>query len=131
MFGNVLLAFVAVIGSTSAYETVNVNVSIPQNNAPLNMTLAYETSRLSGINGPSGLLTHSFIPTSCGANMSVYHTDPDIFPNTGTPETPVLILNHGYPESSYIWRRVTPAMSQRVPLFVPDVSFQPLRMVFG
>ena len=123
MIRTALLAVALAIGSTSAYETVNVNVSVPQNNAPLNMTLAYETSRLRGINGPSGLLTHSFIPTSCGANLSVHHTDPNVFPNTGTPETPVLILNHGYPESSYIWRRITPPMSQRVPLFVPDVRF--------
>jgi hypothetical protein len=105
-----------------SYETLSIrNVSEPESNAPLDYTLAYKTSRLYGYNGESKFLTHSFIPTSCGANLSVYHTNPDIFPNGGSKEVPILLLNHGYPESSYIWRQVTPLISKRVPVFVPDV----------
>jgi hypothetical protein len=101
------------------YETVSVNVSTPTNNAPLNKELAFY--KLNGSNGASDQLTHSFIQVSCGSVMSVHHTDPDVFPDAGTPERPILLLNHGYPESSYIWRRVTPYISQRVPVIVPDV----------
>ncbi|KIV76915.1 hypothetical protein PV11_08764 [Exophiala sideris] len=104
-----------------AYETVNVNVSMPRDNSALDPTLAWVTSQLYGFNGPGNdKLTHSFIPVSCGANMSVYHTDPGVFEHVGTDEVPILLLNHGYPESSYIWRNVTPEVSKRVPVFAPD-----------
>jgi pimeloyl-ACP methyl ester carboxylesterase len=103
-----------------AYEGVNTNVSHPESNAPLNNTLAYYN--LEGFNGPSTTtLTHSFIPTTCGANLSIHHTDPSVWGNlTGTASKPIVLLTHGYPESSYIWRDVTPAISARVPVFVPD-----------
>jgi hypothetical protein len=58
------------------YETVSVNVSTPTNNAPLIKSLAYY--RLNGTNGNSDKLTHSFVRVSCGALMSVHHTDPDV-----------------------------------------------------
>ena len=115
------LIFLFAVGLASAYEYVHGNVSHPQDNAPLDIELAYHTSRLAGANGKKQLLTHSFIPTSCGANLSVYHTDPDVFDRTGTKEVPILLLNHGYPESSYIWRNVAPEISKRVPVFIPDV----------
>ena len=127
MFG--VLVFLALVAHIcNAWETVSVfNVSEPEDNAPLDWGLAYETSQLYGYNGQSGedKLTHSFVPTSCGANMSVYHTDPTCFQGAGSAQTPVLLLNHGYPESSYIWRNVTPEVSKRVPVVVPDVSYQP------
>jgi hypothetical protein len=91
------------------------------NSAPLDYELAWVTSQLYGYNGATNKLTHSFVPTSCGANLSIYHTDPKVFPDAGTPSRPILYLNHGYPESSYIWRNVTPEISKRVPVFVPDV----------
>jgi hypothetical protein len=96
--------------------------ALPPNSAPLNYELAWETSQLYGFNGDSSKLTHSFFSVGCGANMSVYHTDPAVFENAGTEQTPVLLLSHGYPESSYIWRDVTPVISKRVPVIVTDVS---------
>src|ERR1700742_2456947 len=102
------------------FETVSVNVSTPTNNAPLDETLAFY--KLNGTNGKHRQLTHSFIPVSCGAVMSVHHTDPHVFPDAGSKETPILLLNHGYPESSYIWRKITPSICSRVPCIVPDVS---------
>lgn len=116
-----LAAGLAYAAPEPEYEHVNIpNVSFPLSSAPLNQTLAYY--RLDGTNGASSQLTHSFVTVSCGANMFVHHTDPGVFPNGGTPETPILILNHGYPESSYIWRRVTPEICKRVPCIVPDVN---------
>ena len=105
-----------------AYETLDIaNVSEPQNNAPFNHTLAFY--RLAGLNGNSEYLTHDFIPVGCGANMSVHYTKRSVFGSmTGSPQKPITILTHGYPESSYIWRRVTGTLSERVPLFVVDVS---------
>lgn len=112
----------------TVYETVNVNVSTPTNNAPLNKELAYY--RLNGTNGAQSQLTHSFIPVSCGAVMSVHHTDHQVFAGAGSAKTPVLLLNHGYPESSYIWRKITPEICSRVPCIVPDVS-HPLSLMAG
>lgn len=102
------------------YESVNVNVSTPTNNAPLDVDLAYY--RLNGTNGRSDKLTHSFVRVSCGALMSVHHTDADVYSDAGTAERPILLLNHGYPESSYIWRKTTAELSKRVPLVIPDVG---------
>ncbi|MCJ1395261.1 hypothetical protein MMC18_008145 [Xylographa bjoerkii] len=101
------------------YETVNGNISVPQNNAPLNETLAYY--KLPAFNGVQDTLTHGFFQTSCGSNLSFHYTDPLVYGNqTGTASRPVMILTHGYPESSYIWRRMTQPLSERVPLIVPD-----------
>ena len=115
-----VIALVSTLASAKGphYETVNVDVSHPKNNAPLNKELAYY--RLNGTNGKSGKLTHSFVPVSCGAVISVHHTDVNVFKDAGTKERPILLLNHGYPESSYIWRKITGAISARVPVIVPD-----------
>ena len=86
-----------------AYETLSIkHAYLPQDNAPLNYMLAWDISQLYGYNGPNNKLTYSFVPTSCGANLSIYHTDPGESPDGDTPEHPILLLNHGYPESSYI-----------------------------
>ncbi|KAI1624786.1 Alpha/Beta hydrolase protein [Exophiala viscosa] len=115
------LVLFIVVAQAAPYEVVNVNVSLPQNNSALDYNLAWVQSQLYGYNGATNnQLTHSFVPVTCGANVSVYHTDPGVFANAGTPQTPILLLNHGYPESSYIWRDVTPVVSHRVPVFVPD-----------
>ena len=106
--------------AAAEYETVNVNVSLPQNNAPLNHTLAYY--KLNGTNGAKSQLTHGFVDALCGARLSVHNTDPGAYPDGGSPQKPVLLLNHGYPDPAYIWRKVTPELSGLVPLFVPDVS---------
>ena len=109
----------AVVAQAQQYEHSNINVSQPQDNAPLDLSLA--SYSLTGYNGVSSTLTHSFFPTDCGANLSVHYTDPDVWADaTGTAKKPILILTHGYPESSYIWRDVVPTLSQRVPVFVPD-----------
>lgn len=104
------------IGVTVAYETVNVNISQPQTNAPLNTSLAYYN--MAGLNGN---LTRGSSQTLCGSSLSFHYTEPSVWGNkTGTPDRPILILTHGYPESSYIWRELTGNLSQRVPLFVPS-----------
>lgn len=102
------------------YEIVSVNVSTPTNNAPLDTRLAYY--RFNASNGQHQHLTHSYVPVSCGAVLSVHHTDPGVFPDAGTEERPILLLNHGYPESAYIWRKLTAALSKRVPLVVAEAS---------
>ena len=105
----------------AAYETVSVDVSRPEDNSAFNISLAYY--KLSGWNNDDPNLTHGFFPVGCGANLSVHYSEPSVYGNlTGTDQKPVLILTHGYPESSYIWRRTTQALSERVPLFVVDVS---------
>jgi hypothetical protein len=108
-------------GPVQAFETVNVNISQPQSNTPLNTTLAYY--KLPGHNADSQFLTHAFIPVTCGANLSVHYTEPSVYGSlTGTSKKPVLLLTHGFPESSYMWRRSTQVLSERVPLFALDVS---------
>ncbi len=108
-------------GPVRAFETANVNVSQPQSNAALDTTLAYY--KLPGKNADSQFLTHAFIPVACGANLSVHYTEPSVYGSlTGTPQKPVLLLTHGFPESSYMWRYATQALSERVPLFALDVS---------
>lgn len=94
-------------------------VSKPESNAPLDPSLAYY--RLGGYNGDSQLLTHDLVATDCGANLSVHYSEPSAWDTlAGTAQKPVLILTHGYPESSYIWRQVSPEISKRVPVFIPD-----------
>ena len=102
------------------YETVNVNVSTPVSNTRLNLTLA--DYKLSAFNGMQTTLTHGFYQTTCGSNLSFHYIDPAVWASaTGTASKPILLLAHGYPESSYIWRALTQSLSERVPLFVPDV----------
>lgn len=85
-----------------AFETCNLNVSQPQNNAPLDLSLAYY--RLGGYNGDGNQLTHTFVQTDCGANLSINYSQPSAWDGlAGTAEKPILLLTHGYPESSYIW----------------------------
>ncbi|KAF2108721.1 Alpha/Beta hydrolase protein [Lophiotrema nucula] len=36
-------------------------------------------------------------------------------------KNPVLVLIHGYPESSYMWRHLIPLLPQNAPIFVPDL----------
>lgn len=119
MRGYRFLWSVALAHSVSSFEQSSVNVSDPQDNAPLDLSLAYY--RLKGYNGDSDQLTHGFFSTSCGANLSVHYSQPSAWDGlAGTAEKPILVLTHGYPESSYIWRDVAPTVSQRVPVFIPD-----------
>ncbi|PHH78752.1 hypothetical protein CDD80_6303 [Ophiocordyceps camponoti-rufipedis] len=85
----------------------------------LNKTLA--NYRLPGRNGYSSYLTHDFIPTTCGSRLSAHYTEPTVYGNlTGSAKKPVLILLHGWPQSSYAWRHVTQALSERVPVIAFD-----------
>lgn len=113
---------IAALFVTSTVTAIQVQHALPPDNAPLDHELAWVTSQLYGYNGESSALSHSFFSVSCGANMSVYHTDPTVFADAGSARVPILLLNHGYPESSYIWRDVTPHVSQRVPVIASDVS---------
>lgn len=102
------------------FGTFSINVSNPEDNAPLDHVLAYY--RLVGYNGAQNdHLAHDFFDTTCGARLSVHYSQPSAWDGlAGTAEKPVLVLTHGYPESSYIWRDVSPTISQRVPVFIPD-----------
>ncbi|KAK5152700.1 hypothetical protein LTS14_008234 [Recurvomyces mirabilis] len=105
--------------SCYAYETVSINITQPQTHAPLNTALAYY--KLAGFNGDDDYLTRGFYQTTCGSNFSFHYTEPSVWGNeTGTRNKFILILTHGYPESSYIWRRVTSVSSSRLPVIVPD-----------
>ena len=107
-------------GLTNVYNNSNDNI-LPSTSAnpAFNATLA--NYRLRGHNGDDAHLTHSFVQTACGANLSVHYTDPSVWgKSTGSKIKPILILTHGYPESSYIWREVTPSVSKRTPVFVAD-----------
>ncbi|KAH8805077.1 Alpha/Beta hydrolase protein [Xylogone sp. PMI_703] len=116
---SIAFALVGIFDLVPAFEVVNVNVLQPESNAPLDTALAYY--KLPGHNAGSQFLTHAFIPLSCGANLSVHYTEPSVYGSlTGTPKKPVLLLTHGFPESSYMWRRSTQALSERVPLFALD-----------
>jgi len=59
----------------------------------------------------------SSVKTSCGAEVFAYHRN--ITHRNG--KTPILVLIHGYPESSYMWRHVATRIPEDVPLFVPDI----------
>lgn len=110
----------AYIAYTFVYPTPKPDVLQPKNNAPLDKSLAYY--RLNGYNGGDGKqLTHGFFDTECGARLSVHYSQPSAWDGlAGTAEKPILVLTHGYPESSYIWREVAPIISKRVPVVIPD-----------
>lgn len=59
-------------------------------------------------------LTQSFTPTSSGSTVCSYTSD--LGPNTS-----VLTLIHGYPQSAFIWRHVIPELIEKVSLFVPEL----------
>lgn len=114
-----LTVILALTHHVHKYEHTNNNVSQPQSNAPLNTTLAHY--HLTGYNGPTHQLNHSFIPTACGTNLGVHYSSPTAWDAlAGTASKVILVLTHGYPESSYIWRDISPTMSKRVPVFIPD-----------
>jgi len=37
------------------------------------------------------------------------------------PNTPILVLLHGYPQSNFMWRHLIPLLPTDIPLFVPDL----------
>ncbi|KAF1945847.1 alpha/beta-hydrolase [Clathrospora elynae] len=41
--------------------------------------------------------------------------------STASDKNPVLVLIHGYPSSSYMWRHVIPLLPSDAPIFVPDL----------
>lgn len=53
-------------------------------------------------------------PTGSGSNVVSYSSD------LGN-DKPILILVHGYPQSSFIWRHVIPKLTKEVSLFVPEL----------
>ncbi|KAK5193611.1 hypothetical protein LTR92_006982 [Exophiala xenobiotica] len=59
-------------------------------------------------------LTHNVSKTSSGSEVHSYISDLG-------PDVPILTLIHGYPQSAYEWRRVVPALKDRVSLFVPEL----------
>jgi pimeloyl-ACP methyl ester carboxylesterase len=59
-------------------------------------------------------LKHSVTKTSSGSEVHSYTSDLG-------PDTPVLTLIHGYPQSAYEWRYVIPRLKDKVSLFVPEL----------
>ncbi|KIW12528.1 hypothetical protein PV08_09805 [Exophiala spinifera] len=59
-------------------------------------------------------LTHNVSKTSSGSEVHSYTSDLG-------PETPILTLIHGYPQSAYEWRKVVPILKGKVSLFVPEL----------
>ncbi|PVH92407.1 alpha/beta-hydrolase [Periconia macrospinosa] len=41
--------------------------------------------------------------------------------SSSSPSNPVLVLLHGYPQSSYMWRNLIPHLPPSAPLYVPDL----------
>jgi len=54
--------------------------------------------------------------TTHGSNLHFYANSPGVGPADG----PILILAHGFPQTSYIFRYMIPALVQNYRLFVPD-----------
>lgn len=52
--------------------------------------------------------------TSSGSTVVSYTTDLG-------PDTPIMTLIHGYPQSAYEWRYIVPAFLDKVSLFVPEL----------
>ncbi|KAL2434374.1 hypothetical protein ABEF95_005357 [Exophiala dermatitidis] len=62
----------------------------------------------------SRLLSHQVTETSLGSQIHSYVSD-------GGPDTPILTLIHGYPQSAYIFRHVASLLCHKVSLFVPEL----------
>ncbi|KIV95232.1 hypothetical protein PV10_02909 [Exophiala mesophila] len=58
--------------------------------------------------------THNITKTSSGSQVHTYTSDLG-------PDTPILTLIHGYPQSAYEWRYVAPALKDKVSLFIPEL----------
>ncbi|KAB5546948.1 alpha/beta hydrolase [Coniochaeta sp. 2T2.1] len=59
-------------------------------------------------------LQRNTTPTASGSHVVNYTSDLG-------PDSPVLTLIHGYPQSAYIWRYVVPTLIGKVSLFVPEL----------
>ena len=90
-----VLAALSALSLTNAYETVNVNVSRPISNTAFNTTLA--NYRLLGYNGDDPQLTHGFVQTDCGANLSVHYTNPSVWGNLNYFGSTAKYSLHGSP----------------------------------
>ena len=59
-------------------------------------------------------LTHNVTDTSSGAKIHSYNSDLG-------PDTPVLTLIHGYPQSAFEWRYMVPLLKNQISLFIPEL----------
>ncbi|KAF2100125.1 alpha/beta-hydrolase [Rhizodiscina lignyota] len=59
----------------------------------------------------------SSVPTSCGSAVNYYSRGLE----TVSPDNPILILVHGYPQSAYMYRHVVSRLPPDVPIFIPDL----------
>ena len=59
-------------------------------------------------------LKHNVTDTASGSSLHSYTSDLG-------PDSPVLTLIHGYPQSAYEWRHVIPLLKREVSLFVPEL----------
>ncbi|OAG39722.1 hypothetical protein AYO21_05997 [Fonsecaea monophora] len=58
--------------------------------------------------------THNVTKTSSGSEVHSYTSDLG-------PDSPILTLIHGYPQSAYEWRHVVPLLQGKFSLFVPEL----------
>ncbi|KAJ9663305.1 hypothetical protein H2201_005749 [Coniosporium apollinis] len=66
-----------------------------------------------------GLTQHS-VKTNCGSVIQC-HFRPAVLPAPGAPPRPLLVLLHGYPQTSFMWRHLIKLLPSDLPLFIPDL----------
>lgn len=62
----------------------------------------------------SHALQHNVTKTEAGSEVHSYTSDLG-------PDTPILTLVHGYPQSAYEWRYLAPLLKDKVSLFIPEL----------
>ncbi|EON69888.1 hypothetical protein W97_09152 [Coniosporium apollinis CBS 100218] len=77
--------------------------------------MAVNTGQLSA----EGLTQHSVV-TSCGSFIHCHFRPPVPLASQASPR-PVLVLLHGYPQTSFMWRHLIEILPSDIPLFMPDL----------
>lgn len=68
---------------------------------------------LSTLSNLHPFLKQSTTPVSTGGHVESFSHD--------TGSGPVLVMVHGWPQSSYMWRHTAPAFQNRISLFIPEL----------
>ena len=61
--------------------------------------------------------------TSLGLQPTIVTQNKQFYYHRGlsNSKNPILVLLHGYPQSSFMWRQIVPLLPQDIPLFIPDL----------